>query len=149
MLFCIHVWLQLVLDLIVGAITVVIVATMTSMKDRFAAGSIGVALNLTLTLNQSLAQMIKSWTSLEMSIGAVSRVRDFVKNTPSESGILMESPSVVLPEWPSRGAIEFIEVSASYRYVLVLIQPHSNNQSGRLTRSYTVLLGCLSFKTYL
>ncbi|KAI7978458.1 hypothetical protein EIK77_006148 [Talaromyces pinophilus] len=116
MLFCIHIWLQLVLDLIVGAITVVIVATMTSMRDQFAAGSIGVALNLVLTLNQSLGQMIKSWTSLEMSIGAVSRIRDFVRDTPSESDILV-TPSRILPEWPSHGVIDFISVSARYRYV--------------------------------
>ncbi|PCG93312.1 ABC transporter, integral membrane type 1 [Penicillium occitanis (nom. inval.)] len=102
-----------VLDLIVGAITVVIVATMTSMRDQFAAGSIGVALNLVLTLNQSLGQMIKSWTSLEMSIGAVSRIRDFVRDTPSESDILV-TPSRILPEWPSHGVIDFISVSARY-----------------------------------
>jgi ATP-binding cassette, subfamily C (CFTR/MRP), member 1 len=116
MLFCIHIWLQLVLDLIVGAITVVIVATMTSMRDRFPAGSIGVALNLVLTLNQSLTQMIQSWTTLETSIGAVTRVRDFVASTPSELSSLT-TPSHVQPEWPSHGAIEFVGVTGSYRYV--------------------------------
>ncbi|OKL58600.1 hypothetical protein UA08_06380 [Talaromyces atroroseus] len=113
MLFCIHIWLQLVLNMIVGAITVIIVATMTSMRDRFAAGSIGVALNMVLTLNQSLAQMIRSWTMLETSIGAVSRVRDFVTGTPSELRSLT-TPSRVEPEWPSHGAIEFAGVTVSY-----------------------------------
>ncbi|KAB8069667.1 hypothetical protein BDV29DRAFT_182362 [Aspergillus leporis] len=45
----------------------------------------GVALNLILTLNQSFVRTIQSWTQLETSIGAVSRVRTFQKNTPSEA----------------------------------------------------------------
>ena len=84
MLFCIQQWLTLVLDLAVGGIAVVLVGFVTSFKDQFSAASIGVALNLLLTFNQSLTHAMKMWTMMEISIGAVSRVERFVQDTPSE-----------------------------------------------------------------
>ncbi|KAJ9151149.1 putative Multidrug resistance-associated protein [Pleurostoma richardsiae] len=113
MLACIQQWLQLVLDLVVGALALVIVAMVTSLSAKFSAGSIGVALNLILTFNQNLIQAIKAWTMLETSIGAVSRVRSFVQETPTEYRGLAPLP----PQdsgWPTQGSIEFQNVTAGY-----------------------------------
>jgi ATP-binding cassette subfamily C (CFTR/MRP) protein 1 len=115
MLFCIQQWLTLVLDLVVGGIAVILIAIITTWKDKFSAVQVGVALNLLLSFNSSIAQAIKMWTMMEMSIGAVTRVQQFVNDTPSEdretlTGVI--GPSV----WPSRGAIEFRDVVAGYRY---------------------------------
>ncbi|GMG15993.1 unnamed protein product [Aspergillus oryzae] len=76
-------WLTIVLDLVLAGMAVILVAITTSLRDKFTPGEVGVALNLVLTFNQSLVQTINSWTQLEISIGAVSRVQQFAK-TPSE-----------------------------------------------------------------
>ncbi|KAL9118536.1 MAG: hypothetical protein Q9187_004917 [Circinaria calcarea] len=117
MLFCIQQWLKLVLDLVVGGIAVILVVFVTSFKDKFTSASIGVALNLLLTFNQSLTQAIKMWTMMEISIGAVSRIERFVQDTPSEQRVVNSLPPP-LEAWPSCGAIQFERVTASYTYVL-------------------------------
>lgn len=110
-LFCIQQWLVLVLDLVVGVVAVILICMVTSLKDRFSAASIGVALNLLLTFNQALTHAIKMWTMMETSIGAVSRIQDFAKSTPSEGRKFShQAPQ----DWPSRGAIEFYNVTAGY-----------------------------------
>jgi ABC-type multidrug transport system fused ATPase/permease subunit len=114
MLFCIQQWLVLVLDLIVGSLAVILVAVATSTADSVGGGALGVALVLTLEFNTYLALTIQSWTKLETSIGAVARVQNFVRNTPSEP-----EGTVSLPlGWPTRGAIRFDSVVASYAWVL-------------------------------
>lgn len=84
MLLCIQQRLKLVLDCIVAAIIVVLVAIVTFLKSHVSPGAMGVVLNLVLTFNGTLARLIMSWVALETSIGAVSRVEYFVKKTPSE-----------------------------------------------------------------
>lgn len=84
MLYYIQQWLTLVLDLVVGGVAVIIVGIVTPLKYKFSATSIGVALNLLLTFNQSLAQAIMMWKMMKISIGAISRVQHFVTDTPSE-----------------------------------------------------------------
>ncbi|KAJ5140959.1 hypothetical protein N7448_004367 [Penicillium atrosanguineum] len=113
MLYCIQQWLQLVLDCIVMALAVVLVTLVISLKDQFSAGAIGVALNLILSFNQDLMILIKFWTSLETSIGAVSRIQEFVANTPPEDqGQDLLGPPPV--QWPSGGEIVFKDVNATY-----------------------------------
>ncbi|KAJ5675249.1 uncharacterized protein N7477_005183 [Penicillium maclennaniae] len=113
MLYCIQQWLQLVLDCIVMALAIILVTLVVSLKDQFSAGAIGVALNLILSFNQDLMILIKMWTSLETSIGAVSRVQDFVASTPLEDQG-QESLGPPPAQWPSRGKIEFKDVKATY-----------------------------------
>jgi ATP-binding cassette subfamily C (CFTR/MRP) protein 1 len=115
MLFCIQQWLTLVLDLVVGGIAVILIAIITTWKHRFSAVQVGVALNLLLSFNFTIAHAIKMWTMMEMSIGAVTRVQQFVNDTPSEDHESL-SGMVVPNDWPSTGAIEFHNVVAGYRY---------------------------------
>lgn len=110
MLLCIQQWLTLVLDLIVGALAVILVVVATSLTGVFGAGSLGVALVLLLSFNESLAATIQAWTKMETSIGAVARVQQFLQTTPSELTGAMSPP----PNWPSGGAILFENVTASY-----------------------------------
>jgi len=84
MLYCVQQWLTLVLDLTVGAVAVILVAITVSMKSSFSASSVGVALTTVLTFDQALTSLIKYWTLLETSIGAVSRIKKFVQDTPSD-----------------------------------------------------------------
>ncbi|KAF7617316.1 multidrug resistance-associated protein [Aspergillus flavus] len=115
MLFCVQQWLTLVLDLVVGGIAVLLAAVVTSLKGNFSAASIGVALNLLLTFNQTITRTIKMWTMVEISIGAVSRVRDFVQDTPSTKRDF-NPESGRLPDVACNGAIDFEDVSAGHSF---------------------------------
>ncbi|KAJ5307053.1 hypothetical protein N7508_006068 [Penicillium antarcticum] len=113
MLFCIQQWLQLVLDCVVMALAVILVSLVVSLKSQFSAGSIGVALNLILSFNTDLMILIKSWTILETSIGAVSRVQSFVNDTPSEiqpEDSMSEPPT----QWPTFGEVNLKNIVARY-----------------------------------
>ena len=117
MLYCVQQWLTLVLDLIVGAMAVILVATTVSLKSSFSASSVGVALTTVLTFNQALTSLIKYWTLLETSIGAVARVQNFVRDTPSEE---RTGPTQSASRgWPSHGAIEFRNISVTHRFVVL------------------------------
>ncbi|KAJ5405756.1 ABC transporter integral membrane type 1 [Penicillium sp. CMV-2018d] len=115
MLYSIQQWLILVLDLVVGAIAVILIAMITSLRYQFNGASIGVALNILLTLNQTLANALKMWTMTEISVGAVSRVQRFIEDTPSEERFVASQIPPQLPhDWPCSGAVEFTGVTAGY-----------------------------------
>lgn len=65
-----------------------------------------------MTFNESLANIIKDWTVLETSFGAIARLKSFAAHTASEN--LPRETELAPDNWPSRGAIEFTNVSASY-----------------------------------
>ncbi|ETS77362.1 hypothetical protein PFICI_11236 [Pestalotiopsis fici W106-1] len=109
MLFCVQQWLVLVLDLIVVTLAVIIVAIALTTLGSISAGELGVALVLILQFNSLLSQSIQAWTKLEISIGAVSRIQQYVRDTPSES-----AGDPAPHQWPSQGAIRFDNVVASY-----------------------------------
>lgn len=113
MLYCVQQWLTLVLDLTVGAVAVILVAITVSMKSSFSASSVGVALTTVLTFNQALTSLIKYWTLLETSIGAVSRIKKFVQDTPSEEREI--STQTAPDDWPSQGAIRFSNAAVAHR----------------------------------
>ncbi|KUM63729.1 hypothetical protein ACN42_g3370 [Penicillium freii] len=115
MLYSIQQWLILVLDLVVGAIAVILIAMITSLRYQFNGASIGVALNILLTLNQTLANALKMWTMTEISVGAVSRVQHFIEDTPSEEPcVASQIPPQLSHDWPCSGAVEFTDVTAGY-----------------------------------
>lgn len=65
-----------------------------------------------LGFNQSLVQLVSSWTNLETSLGAIARLRDFVDKTPSEN----RPEEIQIPDstWPAMGAIDLKNISMSY-----------------------------------
>ena len=65
-----------------------------------------------MTFNEMLAQIIKDWTILETSFGAIARLKTFSAHTVSEN--LPREIERAPDNWPSRAAIEFRNVSASY-----------------------------------
>jgi ATP-binding cassette subfamily C (CFTR/MRP) protein 1 len=112
LLYCIQRWLNLVLDLMLAGIATVLIASVTQMRGTTSAGTLGIALVNILQFNTTLSFLIRKWTQLETSIGAVARVKSFEANTPSENKPL----EVNLPpaQWPMRGKVEFRNVSANY-----------------------------------
>lgn len=114
LLYCIQQWLRLVLDLLTGAIAVILISIMTSMRDEFSGASVGVVLNLLLSFGQTLIRTIQSWTTMETSIGSVQRIQTFVENTPREEEDMMVS-RMTGNDWPVKGTVSFQRVTASYR----------------------------------
>lgn len=59
-MYCIQCWLNLVLDLLVAAVGVVVIALAVLLPHMTSAGTIGLALNNVLGFNQALAVLIDS-----------------------------------------------------------------------------------------
>lgn len=112
LLLCIQRWLALILDLMVGVLAVVLMSIIVKLRNEISAGYVGLALLNVMTFNESLAYIIKCWTTLETSIGAISRLKTFVEHTATEN--LPPEIQSVPENWPTHGAVEFRNVSASY-----------------------------------
>ncbi|KAI3009272.1 hypothetical protein CBS147346_2163 [Aspergillus niger] len=108
MLFVIQRWLILVLDLSVAGIAILLVILSVFVRGT---GPIGVSLVSLITFSQQLSELINFWTSMETSIGAVTRIRNFQK-VPSED--LPGEEVVPRTDWPSEGHIAFQNVSIGY-----------------------------------
>lgn len=114
LLFAIQRWLELVIALMVAGFAVVLVSIAVATRGKVSASSIGLALLNIVTFTENLQGLIKQWTVLETSIGAVARIRNFKATIESEH--LADETAVPPPDWPARGAIEFSNVVASYKY---------------------------------
>lgn len=113
LLYSIQRWLNLVLDLLVAATAVILVA-MAVLTKSSSPGSIGLAMLNVLGFSSSLASLISSWTQLETSLGAISRLRAFEKATPAEDEHDTAPHEPPTDSWPSSGKVEFRDVTATY-----------------------------------
>ncbi|PVH72950.1 putative ATP-binding cassette transporter [Cadophora sp. DSE1049] len=112
LLFCIQRWLALALDLMVTLLAVILMSLVVKLRSEISAGFVGLALLNVMSFNESLANIIKTWTMLETSLGAISRLIAFTGHTASEN---LPGETQPVPEnWPMHGSIEIKHVSASY-----------------------------------
>jgi ATP-binding cassette subfamily C (CFTR/MRP) protein 1 len=117
LLSCIQRWLKLVLDLIVAALAVIVVALAVSQRGTTSAGLLGVALTNVLGFSQSLTRLVTEWTTLETSLGAISRVRSFAAATQQESppeNATTSVESATESEFVTKGEVVFSGVYAKY-----------------------------------
>lgn len=112
LLLSIQRWLNLVLDLLVGALAVIIVGLIVPLRHTLNPGYIGVALSNLITLGGTLRDLIVWWTMLETSIGAATRIKAFSEESLAEGG--NDSSAIPPKTWPDQGAVEITNVSASY-----------------------------------
>ncbi|KAE8352698.1 P-loop containing nucleoside triphosphate hydrolase protein [Aspergillus coremiiformis] len=112
LLTCIQRWLSVVLDLLVTVLAVILTALATTLRSSTDPGKLGVSLTAVMVFNQTLQELVDSWTGLETSLGAIARTRSFELKTPSEHQV--GENCIPAPDWPSRGAIDIQSVSASY-----------------------------------
>ena len=96
----------------VTVLAVILMVLIVKLRHSVSSGYVGLALLNVIGFSQSLAWIIRQWTSLETSIGAVSRLKNFAGTTPDEN--LLGENQLVPDSWPSCGAIEFKDLSASY-----------------------------------
>lgn len=112
MLSCLQSCLQFVLEVLTAAIATALVAIVVALPDKFTPGSVGVSLVMVVGLSEILVRLISSWTKLETTIGAVSRIKSYLEDTPSES---TNSNLTALPDaWPESGSIQISDLTASY-----------------------------------
>ena len=110
--YCIQSWLGFMLDMIVTIIVAVLVTVVIIWKHKFSAGNIGVSLVSVTTFSSVLMRMIKAWTMMESSIGAVARVKRFVAETESEEKSNRETRAA--KDWPSQGNVELKDLIAAH-----------------------------------
>lgn len=114
LMFCLQRWLNVVLDLFTAGLAVILVAIALNLPGSTSKGAIGLAMVNLIDLNTSLNSLVMSWTNLEISLGALSRLKSFMDRTPSESQD--EDDCQRKPEgWPTSGEIVFEDVTAAYR----------------------------------
>ncbi|KAK4133595.1 P-loop containing nucleoside triphosphate hydrolase protein [Trichocladium antarcticum] len=112
LLFAVQRWLTLVLDLVVAAVAVLLMVLVVELRGTVAAGGVGLAMLNVIQFSQNIKLLVTFWTTLEMHIGSVARIKSFTNTAVPEDrpGEDQEPP----PGWPSAGAIEFENLSASY-----------------------------------
>ncbi|KAK9786665.1 hypothetical protein SCARD494_11156 [Seiridium cardinale] len=110
LLYCIQRWLMMVLELAVAGLCILLVGISVGIKDRVDPGLLGVALTNVTSFGQTMTQVIMFWTELETSLGAITRIREFIADTPKEREGLDEPPAT----WPSRGAISISGLSVKF-----------------------------------
>ena len=115
MMEMIQIWLGFVLDMLVACLAIFFIGLAVGLRGSTTAGPVGIALNVLLSMSTTLVRLLEMWTQMETSLGAVARVKNIEKTLKSED---KEGEDFEPPEkWPERGAIEFREVTASYKSV--------------------------------
>lgn len=115
LLLCLQRWLNIVLDLFTAAVATSVITTALVFREHVSGAQVGIALNIMLVANTTLLKLVESWNTLETSLGAIARVKTLEETTPVEG---TKAEGLEPPEnWPSRGNIEFKNISASYQYV--------------------------------
>ncbi|KAI1180571.1 P-loop containing nucleoside triphosphate hydrolase protein [Nemania sp. FL0916] len=105
-------WLTLVLDMLVAGLCVLVVGFAVVFRASTTGGQIGIALYIIHTISNTLTRLLQSWTQLETSLGAISRIKTLEETLqPEDKECECSEPPI---NWPDRGAIEFKEVIASY-----------------------------------
>lgn len=103
-------WLSLVLALVVAGLATVVMSIAVKLRSSIDAGYVGLALVEIMSLGNDCEWLIKSWTGLETSLGAIARMTEFIDDMPTE-----EQGRFVPPiDWLSEGKIEVHDLTASY-----------------------------------
>ncbi|KAL2020583.1 hypothetical protein VTK56DRAFT_8171 [Thermocarpiscus australiensis] len=103
-------WLGFTLQLMVAVVAVAVVTLATQLRANMALA--GASLVTLMTFGENLSNIIRYYTMLETSIGAVTRLKSFSEKVESENRV---GENLVPPrEWPLKGGIQLNGVSASY-----------------------------------
>jgi ATP-binding cassette subfamily C (CFTR/MRP) protein 1 len=112
LLYMVQTWLQLTLNLLVAGLAVVVVGVAVALRHTTSASRIGVAFLNVVSLGETLTNLMSAWTSMETSLGAITRIEAFERETVLEP--IINSPLIVSDEWPATGHLKYDNVWASY-----------------------------------
>lgn len=112
LLLMLQLWLTVVLDLITMGLAVLVAGLAVGLRGSVSAGGTAVSLTQIISFTSYVKQLITTRTSLETTLGAISRLKSFSETTESESDPAgcCEPPA----SWPGAGQVEFRNVSARY-----------------------------------
>ncbi|KAJ5953836.1 hypothetical protein N7501_008115 [Penicillium viridicatum] len=105
-------WLKMTMDCIIAIFAVILIAFTVLYRNTTTGADLGVALNLLIVANTTLLRLVQSWTSLETSLGSISRLKSIQDCVPSEDdvgGTL--DPGL---QWPSAGNLQVNGISVAY-----------------------------------
>ncbi|KAI1349923.1 P-loop containing nucleoside triphosphate hydrolase protein [Xylaria sp. FL0043] len=132
LLFCLQRWLALVLDLIAAGLATLLVTVAVALRHKIDPASLGVGLVSVIGFGQVLTQLVTNWSNLDTSLGAVSRIKGYVTETPVEER--SDHCGLEIPEtWPSRGEIVLRNVSCSYGTIKILKDINLRFETGTKT----------------
>ncbi|GKU18087.1 unnamed protein product [Fusarium langsethiae] len=105
-------WLVLVLDLTTAALALLLVGLAVRLRGEVDVGLTGVSLVQLISLSETVNMLIQFWTSIETSIGAVARIKQFAEDAGEENllGETQDPPS----QWPDKGAVRVSDLTVSY-----------------------------------
>lgn len=111
-MYAIQRWLTLVMDMTCLVLAVAVVTLVVKVTSVTTPAGFGLAFLNILGLSTAMTTFIERWTELETSLGAIARLKLFLKMTPVEKS---ESECESVPkDWPQHGHIVMKHVSASY-----------------------------------
>ncbi|KAK2590797.1 hypothetical protein QQS21_011518 [Conoideocrella luteorostrata] len=112
LLACLQRWLNLILDLLVAAISLTVISLALFLRGSMSGAAVGVALNVIVVANATIVRLVESWADFEVSLGAIERLKAFEEDIESE-GQPWEN-NVPEEPWPRRGKLVMKNVTASY-----------------------------------
>jgi ATP-binding cassette, subfamily C (CFTR/MRP), member 1 len=108
---CLQIWLSIVLDLLVAGIAMGVISIAIAFRGTSTGGQIGVALNMILLVNTTLLKLVTFYTSLEISLGAIARLKQTIQETPQEDE---PEENYNIQGWPSEGVVKVKDLRVSY-----------------------------------
>ncbi|EQC25884.1 hypothetical protein SDRG_16257 [Saprolegnia diclina VS20] len=107
-------WFELMVQLAGTGVVMIVVLSLVYLRPYLSAGIVGLAFNYILVANAYLADLVQSWSRLELSMVAPERVLEFCGLTSEADA--PSSSLVVSDDWHlARGAISFKHVSFRYK----------------------------------
>lgn len=113
LLFVVQRWLTIVMDFIGLMLVLIVVGIAVKTRTSISAGFAGASLLNLISFTEEVKWTVMTWTMLETSIGAVSRVKSFTTENASED--LPSETNTPPMDWPSNGLIVLDNLSAGYR----------------------------------
>ncbi|ATY62777.1 ABC transporter [Cordyceps militaris] len=105
-------FLYMVVELVVALMAVVLTILALYVTDSTSPNAAGLAFLNLINLGTGFNMVVNAWTAMETAVGSLSRLRNFLRNTPTEQ----RGKAADLPEnWPSRGEVLFDNVTARYK----------------------------------
>ena len=107
-------WLSFYLDMFACIIGTTVTAFALKFSQTTSAPALGLSFLNLIWFGLALGFFISAWVGLETSVGALSRLREFLDHTPVESQVPRKD---LPPNWPEHGGLQFKNVTATYGYV--------------------------------
>lgn len=114
-LFMVQRWLNLVLDITAAGIAILIVGL--AIRFRTQSTLVGLALVNIISINETLQLLILQWASMEVALGSVTRLQEFMGTATSSSEDPTDPTTVETPPptWPAQGGIMINNLSVRYK----------------------------------